>query len=443
MKKLCKKKSAIVIIIFLFLSVDMNSLLILEAHSARTNSLGEPFMDTSNGTSVSSVSANPLRPKPIISISKSPSRLSIGESAGLSYTIDNAEDTCSSVMSNDTSIIRVNSDKTLTAVGEGEAAITIKAKNVSKTFTVAVNAIPVEGVKIQSNLSRIQLGSSRKLNVSVSPNNASNNEIIWKSDNPNIIKVDQKGNITGKSLGITRLSCQSYNGITDECIVEVYEVVPDEVKTTHDTIKMECGTTFNFGVTILPENANNKNYEIKIEDDTIAIIDENLNIKGLKDGNTQVIIQTTNDITKYVPISVYHEPVKNIDIDDSSVKYILTLFKYKVIDYREPILLYTRINPKNATYKQIEWRTSNPDVVKVVKDDFIVRGTGRVVLTARGHDDISQEIVVYVIDRRLIGIFLLAGGFAFVIFLFIIKEIRRQFLLNNAKEEGYNYNIRE
>lgn len=56
-------------------------------------------------------------------------------------------------------------------------------------------------------------------------------------------------------------------------------------------------------VKILPENTTNKDFKYTIKDESIAKI-ENGKIKGLKEGKTELTIETNNGISKSIEIEV-------------------------------------------------------------------------------------------------------------------------------------------
>ena len=170
-------------------------------------------------------------------------------------------------------------------------------------------------MNVKNKIETIQVGESYKLKAKVSPSNASNKKISWKSDNENIVSVDKQGVINAKAEGTANISCMSTNGIKDKFALKVYEVFPEKIVTNFETLQLELGQTETLEIQILPENANNKNCDV-------VKIDDSMNLEAIKDGNANLTVKTANNIIKEIPIEVFHNPVKSIIIDDGNMKYL-------------------------------------------------------------------------------------------------------------------------
>lgn len=365
-------------------------------------------------------------PKPSISISNAPKELHIGDSSGLEYSVSNAGSSASSVTSSDSNIVRVNSDKTLTAVGEGVATITISASEASSSFSVTVKSVPVESITIEQSASEIQLGNTQKLEHKVAPDNATVKTVSWSTSDDKILEVSEDGTLTAKGTGSAVVTCQAENGVLAECNINVFEVFPENIQTDIEEIKLECGRSTEFQITVLPEHANNKNYELEAVDNGVVELTKDGILNALSDGETQITIKTDNGISKVIPVTVFHEPVSKVRIDDGEVQYLFRSFYKNAIDVDDELLLLAKVEPKNATYKDIQWESSNPKVIAVEDGKFRISGKGEVELTAVAHDGVQQTITLKVIDEgALIGTMVVAvGGLAcgIVVILIVIKK---------------------
>ncbi|MCI9127660.1 MAG: Ig domain-containing protein [Eubacterium sp.] len=344
-------------------------------------------------------------PSPSISLNSYPTNLYVGESAGIDFSVNNATNNLYSVTSSNPEIVKVNPDNTLTAMGEGVSTITVSGSGAAETFTLEVRSIPVEGVNIANQIERLQLGETHRLEWYFEPANATTKEITWTSSDSNILEIDSNGNISAKSVGNAVISFNASNNISGEFSVEVYEVYPEQIITNVDNINLEIGKAASLNIQILPENTNNTDCDIVVENQAIANIDENLAITPISDGNTKITIKTCNNIVKEIPISVFHIPVENISIDDSSIEYITMPFSDKAISYDSSIELNASIEPLDASIKDLEWESSNPDVISVKGEEFIIKGTGEVTLKVCGYDDVEESISFHVVNpNKIIGV---------------------------------------
>lgn len=115
--------------------------------------------------------------------------------------------------SNKSSIATVSDTGLVTAHKHGTALITAKVDGVSKICEVVV---PSPQIKLQENNITISVGERKTLDYTVSSKNAP----LVRSSKPNIVKVDQLGNLTALSPG-TAVITFSEDGAKETCNVRV------------------------------------------------------------------------------------------------------------------------------------------------------------------------------------------------------------------------------
>lgn len=343
----------------------------------------------------------PARPKPTITVNNPPTQLYVGDSSGLNITLSNVSQNTFSVTSSNPHVVRVNPDNTLTAVGVGDTTIIVNASGAdNQAFVVTVNTIPVETITIKNPINRLQLNNTIVFETEVLPDNATDKTVTWKSENEEIAIVTDKGTVVGKKPGKTKIICEAVSGAKAEIELEIYEVLPESIKLEINEIELECLDTYELGVRIMPETANNKNYSIHSENSDVAkIVDKK--IKAVSDGETNIVIKTDNNIERKVPIKVYHVPTDDIKIDDSKTNYFIDLFSVKLLDKRENIKLESIVYPNNATFTNSEWKSSNENVIDIRNNKPYIEGMGRATLTSTTFDKASDCITIFIIDRDI------------------------------------------
>lgn len=116
--------------------------------------------------------------------------------------------------SSDDKVVEVDGNGLLTSKKEGSATITastIKGLSDEINITVSNDAISLDSISLVSELI-ITKGSIKKLEIEFSPINVSNKNIIWTSDNTNIVSVDKDGVITAKSEGTAYVFATTLDG---------------------------------------------------------------------------------------------------------------------------------------------------------------------------------------------------------------------------------------
>lgn len=117
--------------------------------------------------------------------------------------------------SSDETIATVDENGKVTAKKTGKVTITVKSKDGSYeakcTITVSAEDKDVTGVSI-SGANRVQVGYRIQLTANVTPNDASNKKVTWKSSNPGVATVDANGVVVGVKAGTTTITVTTEDG---------------------------------------------------------------------------------------------------------------------------------------------------------------------------------------------------------------------------------------
>ena len=178
--------------------------------------------------------------------------LNIGDNFTISPTIipSNATNTSVTFSSNAPDIADVATNGVVTAKSTGEAIITVTTEdgNYSKncTITVTNSTIALQGISFEKSSANLYVGRSETLNIIYTPDNATNKEVTWSSDHPEIAKVEN-GVVTGMSVGeaIITATSQENSSYVATCTYTVTEEVIDGTNlfTNPDAITLSSAGT--------------------------------------------------------------------------------------------------------------------------------------------------------------------------------------------------------
>lgn len=272
----------------------------------------------------------------------------------------------------------------------------VLALSVAATPAMAAAAdIPVQSVTItpaEITATTDDAGTGGNLKATVSPENATDKTVTWKSDNLDVITVAKSGRYVIQGAGTATVTATTSNGKTATCKVTVREPIPVTGVTLNQTsLRLNPGDTAQLTATVAPANADDKTVTWNSDNTPVATVNENgLVTAGAGDGATAKIIAMAGaekaECTVYVgpkPDGFTAEDVKGIDVPTLNT---LDLGLAKAGEtQRVPITP----DPATAvfTYESVVWSVEDADgradssVIRVVKDpaSFNARGCSAVV----------------------------------------------------------------
>ena len=259
-------------------------------------------------------------------------------------------------------------DGTVTAVGAGEATITVTTEDGGKTATckVTVNApqtVPVTGVTLDETKLALEVGGSKTLTKTVTPTNATNQNVTWESDNTQVATVDEHGQVTAVSAGTATITVKTEDGDkTAECKVTVN--APQAVPVTGVTLDkaeltLKEGSTGTLEAKVEPSDATNKTVTWESNKTNVATVEQDGTVKAVGAGEATIKVTAQDGSGQYaeckVTVSAPTKPVTNVTLTPNT----LTLEK------GETGTLEAKVEPSDASKKDVTWSSNNETVATV------------------------------------------------------------------------------
>nr|MBS9768926.1 Ig domain-containing protein [Flavobacteriaceae bacterium] len=177
-----------------------------------------------------------------VSLDKTTATITVDDKLQLTPTVAPNDATNKGVTwsSSDETVATVDENGKVTALKAGKTIITVNTKDGNKTATceVTVNAkeIKVTSVLLDKTTANLVANDTNKNTVqviaTVKPDNATNKNITWTSDNTNVATVDANGLVTAVGKGTATITVTTEDGQqTATCVVTVTEtkvfILPD------------------------------------------------------------------------------------------------------------------------------------------------------------------------------------------------------------------------
>ncbi len=130
------------------------------------------------------------------------------------------------------------------------------AASSTKTTSTALTTIDVTDIKINENVTGMKTGESKELTVTITPDNATNKNVTWKSSDENIATVDSTGKVVAKKAGMVDITVESSNGKTDVIKIKIEELQEEGEK---NAMNIPINAEQNITENIINENEDNSN----------------------------------------------------------------------------------------------------------------------------------------------------------------------------------------
>ena len=215
--------------------------------------------------------------------------------------------------------------------------------------------MPVESVAIKGQQTVVHGGASFQLTAEVLPNDATNKAVIWESNHPDYISVDNQGNVTIKgwteeTITITAISTAdntktaSWQFNIKKATVTDIIVTPAEMTLTlkNDGSPVSANIVAAVEPAIAAEYTT-VNYYVTSGSNYVAV-DENGLVMAIAEGNAVVTV-SVGDISKEVNVTVEPAPVEEILVTDITV----TTDKSKVYKKDTNVTIDFELTPYNTT----------------------------------------------------------------------------------------------
>ena len=280
----------------------------------------------------------------------------------------------------------------------GEAIITVKAKNGNFEDSTKVivleldNIINVTSVLLDVTEVDLKYGESVQLIAKVLPEDATNKNITWSSDNK-LVSVSQTGKLTvnsnrsGEAIITAKSDDGEYFATTKVNVLKVEKVIKvKEITINNKELELKYGDTAQLVAMIKPNNATNKNVVWSSSDSSLVSVSQTgkLTINRNDDGEAIIYVKSV-DGNYEASCKVKVSKVNNV----VNVTGLILNQNEISLSYGETKQLGVEIVPNNATNKNVVWSSSDSSLVGVSQTGKLIVNKnvdGGVVISVKSED---------------------------------------------------------
>lgn len=228
--------------------------------------------------------------------------------------------------SSDEEVATVDETGLVTAVGAGEADVTVSVSdaNISSTTHVKVVITPT-GVEAPDSIGLVTNGeNSKALGAKMTPEDATDVKLAYLSSDESVATVDESGNVTAVGVGectiTTTIVADTTATAEDAGVDSEMLVVPENAKAetkvtvgkaiesiTLDSNEgvLTVGNTHTIKATVFPEDATDKAVTWKSSDESIATVDAEGNVTAKDTGNVTIMaVNSDGDVSADYALTV-------------------------------------------------------------------------------------------------------------------------------------------
>lgn len=302
--------------------------------------------------------------------------------------------------SSNTEIVQVDENGLITSISSGEATITVKKGRNEKKLTVTAIDIVIESITFKEKSIDLKVGESETLQPIINNDETIVIDLIWETDDPTIVSVDENGRITANGVGTTSVYVyDEVSGLGGEISINVTSDEKEDDKeddkndnenpnesipvtkialNKSDTI-MEVGEYIIVSAVVRPSNATNKKVTWTSSNTRVATVSSSGKITAKNVGTATITAKTSNGKTAKIKITVTEKfiNVTSIALNKTSAS----------LNVGSSITLTATVSPKNATNKGIIWSSSDSSVATVTTSGKVIaKGAGTATITATTKD---------------------------------------------------------
>lgn len=268
---------------------------------------------------------------------------------------------------------------TLKAVGTTVVTVCDRKNNAVKatcSITVSKAEVKAESVVMSQTEVTTEKDQTLQLTATIRPADTEDKALVWASSDEKIATVDQTGKVTTIEYGKTVISATTTNGISGYCTVNVVDskIYVTEVKLNNTELSLKVGASQTLKAVVSPENATDPTVTWTTSDEAVATVNAEGLVTAVKEGEA-VITATADGKSATCKVTVEKVAVEKVTI--STETWGMTI--------GETHTLTVAIQPENATYKDVTWKSSDEAVVTV-------DNTGKITAVEVGSADITATV---------------------------------------------------
>ena len=141
-----------------------------------------------------------------------------------------------------------------TTSGSSSGSSSSSSSSATKTMTAIPTTIAVTEIQIDKKVEDMEVGDNEKLTAIITPSNATDQNITWKSSDESIATVDSTGKVIAKKFGTVDITATTSNGKSNTITINIKEPIDVQNNYTMNSLMERNNTVTNDVVENINDN---------------------------------------------------------------------------------------------------------------------------------------------------------------------------------------------
>lgn len=204
---------------------------------------------------------------------------------------------------------------------------TYTPSSITDNSTKEPEVVNVESVSITIKISTLNLGDDYEIAYEVLPANATNQKVSFSSSKPDVVSVDRStGKLTANSSGTATITVKTEDGDKTDSFDVLVPVAVTGINIVLNASSVYVGDEVDFTVSVLPEDATDKSYELTTTTVDLLSI-EGKKVTAIKEGHASLTAKA-GSIEKTINFDV-KKPIESVEFDEIKTVLETALIKEK------------------------------------------------------------------------------------------------------------------
>ena len=253
-----------------------------------------------------------------ITLSQTELQLVKGASAILTATVAPPDATNQKVVwSSNNPFVATVENGIVTAVSGGNAIITVTTEDGNHTAACQVTVtVPATGITLSQTELQLVKGASAILTATVAPSDATNQKVVWSSDNTAVATVSDAGLVEAKTVGTATIAVTTQDGgftATCEVTVTAEDVVLTGLRLLPSETRLKVGGEATLSVTYEPAGATQREVTWSTSAAAIVTVDEHGKVKAIAAGEATITVASKTNASIQATCKVIVEPATAVE----------------------------------------------------------------------------------------------------------------------------------